>query len=219
MSNTIRIISTSDVHGKVLPHSYADGRELALGFVKLADLIDSLRTENTILIDNGDTLDGSPLQSFYYSEVAGENADAADAAGEYGGASCDLSREAAPVSAAMRLMGYDYVNIGNHDFDYGPAELKKHIEKTCAKCINLNIGFDYDVREIAGYRIAFFGVLTHFTTRWESEEKLAGAKFPDAFTLTKETVEKIKKEANPDYIVCCYHGGIRCARGRREPGL
>lgn len=195
MSNTIRIISTSDVHGKVLPHSYADGKPLDLGFVKLAGLIDYLRTENTILIDNGDTLDGSPLQSFYYSElVSGEGENATE--------------NVSPVSTAMRILKYDYVNIGNHDFDYGPEELKKHIEVTGAKCINLNMGFDYDVREIAGCRIAFFGVLTHFTTRWESEEKLAGASFPDTFDLTKETVARIKREENPDYIVCCYHGGL-----------
>ena len=210
MSNTIRIISTSDVHGKVLPHSYADGRELNCGFVKLAALVDELRTENTILIDNGDTLDGSPLQSFYYAQQRSMKNDGHDAEKDGSGRSSAMESDfdESPVSKAMALMKYDYINVGNHDFDYGSEELRKHIEKTGAKCINLNLGFDYDVREIAGYRIAFFGVLTHFTTRWESEEKLAGAEFPDAFLLAKETVERIKDEVSPDYIVCCYHGGL-----------
>lgn len=198
MSN-IRIISTSDVHGKVLPHSYADGRELDSGFAKLATLIDSLRSENTILIDNGDTLQGSPIQSFYYSQQK-----IMKALDEFYGDNYKPS----PVSKAMSLMWYDYINIGNHDFDYGIDELERHIDATGAKCVNLNIGCDYDIREIAGVRIAVFGVLTHFTTRWESGEKLGGAAFPDTFTLVKETVDIIKREENPDYIICCYHGGL-----------
>ena len=207
MSN-IRIISTSDVHGKVLPHSYADGRELDSGFAKLATLIEGLRRENTILIDNGDTLDGSPLQSYYYAQQRAAHGSAAEAAADDGVTTMLATSAESPVSKAMSLMWYDYINIGNHDFDYGIEELERHIDATGAKCVNLNIGCDYDVKEIAGIRIAVFGVLTHFTPHWESEGKLGGAAFPDTFTLVKETVEIIKREEDPDYIVCCYHGGL-----------
>ena len=208
MSNKIRIITTSDVHGKVFPHEYSYEKAYALefeyGFAKLAMLVKNLRNDksisDSILIDNGDTLEGSPLQSFYYRNLGNCESDAQE-----GGA---YRYQASPVSYAMSLMGYDYINIGNHDFDFGRQELSKHIEACGAKCINLNIGYDYDIKEIAGYKFAFFGVLTHLTTKWESPEKLGDAFFPDTFTLTKETVKKIQEKEKPDFIVCCYHGGL-----------
>ena len=147
MSNKIRIITTSDVHGKVFPHEYSYEKAYALefeyGFAKLAMLVKNLRNDksisDSILIDNGDTLEGSPLQSFYYRNLGNCESDAQE-----GGA---YRYQASPVSYAMSLMGYDYINIGNHDFDFGRQELSKHIEACGAKCINLNIGYDYDIKE------------------------------------------------------------------------
>ena len=119
MSDKIRIISTSDVHGKVFPHEYSYEKAYALefeyGFAKLAMLVKSLRNDksisDSILIDNGDTLEGSPLQSFYYRNLGNCVSDA-KAGGAY-------RYQASPVSYAMSLMGYDYINIGNHDFEKG----------------------------------------------------------------------------------------------------
>ena len=211
MSNKIRIISTSDVHGKVMPHSYADGHALNVGFAKLAVLIERLMTEEgiseSILIDNGDTLDGSPLQSFYFRN-AEISEDKSSDNGRDNNSAMAFEHQGSPVSIAMKLMEYDYINIGNHDFDYGMDKLQKHIDATGAKCVNLNIGYNYDIREIGGVKIAIFGMLTHFTPKWESDDKLGGAIFPDAFTLAKETVDVIKRDEKPDYIICCYHGGL-----------
>lgn len=200
MSNKIRIISTSDVHGKVLPFNYGTGEQGEFGFAKLASLIKTLKDENTILIDNGDTLEGSPLQLFHMKEKMK-----------------DENMEPSPVSKAMNHMGYDIINLGNHDFDYGMDVLKHHIESTGAKCVNLNAGYDYDIREVAGKRIAIFGVLTHFTTRWEDAKNLEGANFPDTFTLVSETAKRIKEESSPDYIICCYHGGFEKDPQTLEP--
>ena len=213
MSNKIRIIATSDVHGKVFPHEYSYEKAYALeyeyGFAKLAMLVKKLKNDkdisDCILIDNGDTLEGSPLQSFYYRNLGKSENDV--------GPNDAYRYQASPASYAMSLMGYDYINIGNHDFDFGRQELAKHIEASGAKCINLNIGYNYAIKKIAGYKFAFFGVLTHLTTKWESEEKLGDAVFPDAFMLTKETVKRIQEKEKPDYIVCCYHGGLEMDPG------
>lgn len=192
LSNKIKIIFTSDVHGKIFPHSYSDGKPVKYGFMRAAEYIESLRDENTILIDNGDTITGSPIQTYHYSVKP---------------------QDVSPVTETMKMIGYDYINVGNHDFDYGVEKLMSHIEGTGATCINLNLGYDYAIKEIAGKKIAIFGVVTHFTPRWEKEENVEGAVFPDAFTLVKEMVDRIKADENPDYIVCCYHGGFE-----RTPG-
>ncbi len=217
VKNRIRILMTSDVHGKVFPHSYSDGSPKNYGFGRLAGTIEKLRDENTILIDNGDTLEGSPLQLFHMMSDLRE-------------------REPSPVSRIMKAMKYDFINLGNHDFNFGHNVLFRHIEETGAKCITGNVLYNdnllaslnhdnkgnsnqgnsnesfrqksYEIIEVAGKRIALFGLLTHFVTRWESEENLRGFKFENALESAKRIVSEIKSNENVDYIVSVYHGGF-----------
>ncbi len=218
--NRIRILMTSDVHGKVFPHSYADGSIKEYGFARLYSTIKKLRDDNTILIDNGDVLEGSPLQLYHMMT--------------------DLKdRDPSPVSRVMKAINYDYINLGNHDFNFGPEVLFRHIETSGALCITQNItyqgrsilrcndlqmetpedwrkekcaegGLDktYVIKEIAGKRIAIFGLLTHYVKHWESEEHLEGFEFFDALESAKENVARIKANGEADFIVCVYHGGF-----------
>ena len=61
MKNRIRIITTTDLHGYIFPYRYSDGFDADMGIAKCATLIQSLRDDNTIVIENGDVLEGSPL--------------------------------------------------------------------------------------------------------------------------------------------------------------
>ena len=94
----IRLLATSDVHGYIYPYSYADGTNFNGGFARLKTLIDALRDENTLVLDNGDVLEGSPLSFYHYHQMP-----------------LDIS----PMTKVMNEMEYDYVNVGNHDFNYG----------------------------------------------------------------------------------------------------
>lgn len=194
--NRIRILYTSDVHGKICPYSYADGSQAMHGFARLKTLIGSLRDENTILLDNGDVLEGSPLTFYHYRN--------------HKDAVC-------PVTRAMKSIGYDYINIGNHDFNFGLNALDVHIRGTGAVCLTSNVIVNgtplseaYVVREIAGKRIAFFGVTTQHVPHWEAPENILGVTFPDAFSTAWDTVNLIRKTQAADYIVCLYHGGLEC---------
>ena len=200
--NRIRILYTSDVHGKIYPYSYADGAEEMWGLARLKTLIDSLRDDKTIVIDNGDVLEGSPLTYYHYR---------------------NHREEVCPVTRAMSAIGYDYINIGNHDFNFGLDALSLHIKETGATCLTSNVVRDgtplaepYVVREIAGRRIAFFGVTTQFVPHWESLENIRGVTFPGAFDTAWDTVRLIRATRAADYIVCVYHGGLECARSRRR---
>lgn len=191
--NRIRILTTSDVHGKICPWSYGDGSPCNYGFAKLYPIIRRLRDENTILIDNGDTLEGSPLQMHHFKRV----------------------REGiSPVTKVMKEMGYDYINLGNHDFDFGLEELKKHIVETGGRLITSNIrGLEEyplicAIKEICGKRIGIFGITTHFVPRWEREENVGGLAFRDAFDTAKEIAKDVREKTKADYIVCVYHGGF-----------
>ena len=54
MENRIRILATSDVHGYIYPYSYANNEEENIGYARISTLVEALRDENTILIDNGE---------------------------------------------------------------------------------------------------------------------------------------------------------------------
>lgn len=190
----IRLLATSDVHGYIYPYSYATKKEENIGYAKISSLIKTLRDENTIVIDNGDVLEGSPLM-FYHMHYDIDNI--------------------SPVSKVLKEINYDFINIGNHDYNYGEDILLKHLNYLNGKCITANILYkgkpfnhEYVIKEIAGKRIALFGLTTQYISNWESKEHIKDSVFLDAYDTCKKLVKEIKEKENPDYIVCVYHGGF-----------
>ncbi|HOO44301.1 MAG TPA: bifunctional metallophosphatase/5'-nucleotidase, partial [Bacillota bacterium] len=62
---TLKIVYTSDIHGNVLPINYSDNSPAEKGLLKLITAINSIEKENRILIDLGDSIQGSPLMYFH----------------------------------------------------------------------------------------------------------------------------------------------------------
>src|SRR3954463_8311729 len=60
----ITILSTTDLHGNILPYDYYTERSDNRGIAKVGTLIKQIRKENpnTLLVDSGDTIQGSPLE-------------------------------------------------------------------------------------------------------------------------------------------------------------
>ncbi|WP_374290395.1 bifunctional 2',3'-cyclic-nucleotide 2'-phosphodiesterase/3'-nucleotidase [Paenirhodobacter enshiensis] len=100
----LRILATTDLHGHLRGHDYATGLPTPdTGLARIASLIAEARAEhpNTLLFDNGDFLQGTPLV-------------------DYWGQSRGLSEtEIHPMIAAMNALGYDAGMIGNHEFNFG----------------------------------------------------------------------------------------------------
>lgn len=194
MKNRIRILATSDLHGYIYPYGYADKKELNQGMAKVHTLISSLRDENTIVIDNGDVLEGSPLSFYHYRT----NADGIS-----------------PMTKAMNTIDYDFVNVGNHDFNYGRTALMTHLDNLTAPCITSNVtykqrplGPTYVIEQVAGKKVAIFGLVTQFTPKWEERENTKDMHFKGAYNTAVKTVELLKRLERPDYIICVYHGGF-----------
>jgi 2',3'-cyclic-nucleotide 2'-phosphodiesterase/3'-nucleotidase len=100
----LRLLATTDVHVQIHPYDYyADRPAPDSGLALLATLISQLRsqTPNTLLLDNGDILQGSPM-----GDVAAEVQE-------------PQGRAVHPAIAAMNVLGYDAATIGNHEFNYG----------------------------------------------------------------------------------------------------
>lgn len=186
-----QILYTTDLHGSVFSHNYVDGSDTFSGLVRLSSLLKDLRERNPdlILIDNGDINQGTPLVT--YDQKEGNHL---------------------LMSSAFNVLGYDYANLGNHDFNYGIDNLIDHLENLEAKLLTSNI---YVKDKIIGHSqlhqtptgvFAFIGVVTDHLVNWEHPETLKQIKIKATLETVKKEVEKVKTTA--DYIVVLYHGGL-----------
>jgi 2',3'-cyclic-nucleotide 2'-phosphodiesterase/3'-nucleotidase len=120
----LRILATSDLHMHLLPWDYyTDKPSRMRGLSQLASLISAARGEVThsILVDNGDFLQGSPIGDF----IADSAAFSADSIH--------------PMIAAMNYLAYDAVCIGNHEFSHGLEFLDSALSNATFPALSANI--------------------------------------------------------------------------------
>ncbi len=192
---TIKILATTDLHGFITPFDYMSGKEGTQGLAKLGPIIQKERDANTILVDAGDNLQGTPLMSYHLNHYP---------------------EECTPIVQAMNFYRYDYFNIGNHDLNYGQAVLKKHIEEMKSTCITGNFIFDqrvlspaYRIHEFEnGVKIALIGAMTDYVDHWEKPEYLIGYEIQDVFTFIQNAVKEVREKEQVDAVVVIYHGGL-----------
>jgi 2',3'-cyclic-nucleotide 2'-phosphodiesterase/3'-nucleotidase len=98
----ITIVATSDIHGNVLNFDYGTNMppSKGQGLAKVSTYVNNLRTSNpnVMLVDNGDTIQGTPLV-YYYNMI--------DKTSTY------------PMAKVMGAMKYDTETLGNHEFNFG----------------------------------------------------------------------------------------------------
>ncbi|MBD0842599.1 MULTISPECIES: bifunctional metallophosphatase/5'-nucleotidase [unclassified Streptomyces] len=120
---SLTVMGTTDLHGNIFNWDYfknadyTDAQGNAKGLARVATLVEQVRKEkgrrNTLLIDAGDTIQGTPL-TYYYAKV--------DPITAPGG-------PVHPMAQAMNAIGYDAVALGNHEFNYGIETLRKFEEQ------------------------------------------------------------------------------------------
>ncbi|MEV5378757.1 5'-nucleotidase C-terminal domain-containing protein [Streptomyces nondiastaticus] len=117
------VMGTTDLHGNVFNWDYFTDAEFDdkahndVGLAKISTLVNQVRSEkgrrNTLLIDAGDTIQGTQL-SYYYAKVD------------------PITKAHGPVhpmAQAMNAIGYDAAALGNHEFNYGIPVLRKFEEQ------------------------------------------------------------------------------------------
>ncbi len=117
----LRLLETTDLHMQLTGYDYVlDNHQSFGGLERLSGSIAALRSDGieTILCDNGDFLEGSPL-----AERAIECPDMADH----------------PMVQAMNALNYDAISLGNHEFDYGTGKLREVIRALDASVLCANV--------------------------------------------------------------------------------
>lgn len=191
MPRTLTILFTSDIHGYFFPTDYIHTEPRPMGLGALGAGMRSERDENTLTIDGGDTLQGSPLA--YY-------------AAHHGGARL--------MAQMMNTVRYDYVTLGNHDFNYGRDILSGYAAALDARILAANIKdlknempvSDFDIRTMPnGLRVGIVGIATDWINRWEKPYNLKTFRVTDPLEAAKKAYEQIRGKC--DVSVCIYHGG------------
>lgn len=181
----LKIIYTSDLHGALFPENKGGSLLQCVGQFE--------KDGNTLILDGGDNLQGSPILRFI-SE------------------SSQFDSLLAPV---YNYGKYDYFTLGNHDFDHGYDKLKSFVTAMDATCLCANVTDPtdalpirpYEIRTMKnGLRVGIAGLVTDFVTVWHSEDSLGNIQMADSFTTAKECNLALKNDC--DLKICIYHGGF-----------
>ncbi len=186
------ILYTSDIHGQLNATNYASKNNDVCGLTRLASYLTKLKDE-FILLDNGDSLQGSPLLDY---------------------ARLFLPIHQHPLPHIFNMVGYHYYTLGNHDFNYGMDYLTSIIKQIKATLICANITTKDHKRLFQPYvihqtsdhlRVGIIGVVTQYIPHWEQKEHIENLLFQDAYESVKEILPEVQKQA--DVIIVLYHGG------------
>ncbi|MBA5205665.1 bifunctional 2',3'-cyclic-nucleotide 2'-phosphodiesterase/3'-nucleotidase [Pectobacterium aroidearum] len=119
----LRVLETTDLHSNMMDFDYyKDTPTDKFGLVRTASLIHAAREQasNSVLVDNGDLIQGSPL-------------------GDYMAAKGLKTGDVHPVYQAMNTLDYSVGNIGNHEFNYGLDYLHKALSGAKFPYVNANV--------------------------------------------------------------------------------
>ncbi len=202
---TISIVATSDLHGNIYDYDYASGTapSRGQGLAKVSSFVKNLRAENpnVMLIDNGDTIQGTPL-SYYYDVI--------DKALEY------------PMIKVMGFIGYDAWTLGNHEFNYGLDILNRIIGDARKENINVLSANTYNTdgtNFVNPYftksftvngktlKVGILGLTTKCIPYWEDEAHYAGLHFNDLVDEAKKWVPVLRNDEKCDIVIVSAHSG------------
>lgn len=195
-AQTIRIIYTTDTHGSIFPYNFVTGEDAQHSLAQAVTYIEEARnsSDNVILLDAGDMLQGTPAV-YYYNNV-------------------DTAHNIIP--RIYNHLKYDAVCIGNHDIETGHAVYDKVVGEMNMPVLGANVinkatgkpyFQPYTVVERAGKRIAILGITTPYVPHWLPEYYWSGMEFTDMIESAKYWMDYIQKNEKPDAVVGLFHSG------------
>lgn len=198
---SLKIIETTDVHGKLYP--YGDIEDITLANVQSYVKKLKVKGENLVLLDNGDILQGDP-SVYYYNFI----------------------NDTVPhlCGKILNYMQYDAASVGNHDIETGHHVYDKIKEEydfpwLAANAINEKTEEPYfkpyTIFEKAGVKVAVLGMVTPRIPEWLPEQIWKGMYFEDMIVSAKKWISIIQKE-KPDLIVGLFHAGVDYSYGNQN---
>ena len=187
----ITILHTNDTHSQIDPLPENDKNAGKGGVARRATLVKRVRKENpnTLLIDAGDVLQGTPYFNFYKGEV------------EY---------------KAMSAIGYDVGTLGNHEFDNGVEALAAALKFANFDVVSANYDVKgtvleervkrYVVKTVGGIRVGLFG-LGVSPVALITPANFKGVTYVDPVIAARDVVKGLREEERCSLVVCMSHLG------------
>jgi 2',3'-cyclic-nucleotide 2'-phosphodiesterase / 3'-nucleotidase len=206
----ITILGTTDLHGNINPIDYYTNKADNRGLAKVATLIKRVRKEqpNVVLIDSGDTIQGSPLAS-YHSRKNNQPPD--------------------PMMLAMSALGFDAMAVGNHEYNFGLKVLEKARGEAQFPWLSGNTyetktgktHFQpYIVKELDGVKVGILGLTTPGVPNWDNPPNYAGLEFREPVVEAGKWVPIMRAKDKVDVVVVAMHMGLGedLRTGEKNPG-
>lgn len=196
----ITVLHTNDTHSQIDPLPANDRNAGKGGVARRATLVKRIRKENpnTLLVDAGDVLQGTPYFNFYRGEV------------EY---------------KAMSAIGYDAGTLGNHEFDNGVEALAAALKFANFEIVSANYDVKgtmlegrvkpYVVKTLAGIRVGLFG-LGISPVALITPENFKGITYIDPVVAARDVVKTLREKERCNLVVCMSHLGYSRAPRRNE---
>jgi len=195
----IKILGTSDIHGRVVPWSYgADVEDKSGSYAQIATYVKDVRknNKNVVLVDVGDAIQDNQVDVFakdkkYYKDH--------------------------PIPKVLNEMKYDIFVLGNHEFNFGMKALDEILKDIKAKKLTANFYHKKNdkryidattIIEKDGVKLGIIGLSTPMSAKFEEDTgNLKDMKFTSPTEEARTQVEKLKAKG-VDAIIAVTHMGI-----------
>jgi len=213
----LRLLETSDLHVNVYPYDYyRDKPDDTVGLAKTATLIKVARGEvkNSLLFDNGDIIQGSPMGDFMAYKKGLKKGDVH------------------PIIASMNALDYAACTLGNHEFNYGLEYMDNalggaNFPSTCCNLLMPDgkarakpwLVIEKNVTDVDGashmLRIGVIGFLPPQIMQWDKGNLEGKVTTTDIVQAAEKYVPELRAQ-NVDLVVALCHSGI--SRSARQVG-
>ena len=195
----IKILGTSDIHGRVVPWSYgADVEDKSGSYAQIATYMKDVRknNKNVVLVEVGDAIQDNQIDVFakdkkYYKDH--------------------------PIPKVLNEMNYDIFVLGNHEFNFGMKALDEILKDIKAKKLTANFYHKKNdkryidattIIEKDGVKLGIIGLSTPMSAKFEEDTgNLKDMKFTSPTEEARTQVEKLKAKG-VDAIIAVTHMGI-----------
>lgn len=204
----LQLLETTDLHANIMDYDYySDTSTKNFGLARTAQLINKHRNEakNTILVDNGDTIQGSPL-------------------GEYIHKNPNEFPDGLPIYKTLNLLHYDAGTVGNHEFNYGLDFLNKSLDAANFPIVNANVlkpdgsyyfkPYEIVPKEVTDengkkhtIKIGYTGFTPPQIMTWDKANLEGKVVAKDIVASAQKVIPEMKKEG-AELIIVLAHSGI-----------
>lgn len=206
----IKLLGTSDVHGRIVPWSYgADVEDKSGSYAQIATYVKDVRknNKNVVLVEVGDAIQDNQVDVFakdkkYYKDH--------------------------PVPKVLNEMNYDIFVLGNHEFNFGMKALDEILKDIKAKKLTANFYHKKNdkryidattIIEKDGVKLGIIGLSTPMSAKFEEDTgNLKDMKFTSPTEEARTQVEKLKAKG-VDAIIAVTHIGIENENNIPDTGM